>query len=185
MIYSISFFLVTAKEVEAGIINSNEAKLNSFVLFRDFENVQIDANNSKILEKFIEMNEAKKEQLNSLRSKVESKLPVESKHYFKIDWLKANNFEEDDKSKNSKYTDHVNEYLKEFGDKFKTTTISLLGKTLKQDTFSDQIKLKYYQEILHHARYCNELLKYYYDRPDLIIKVCSYQCIFIRNLNYI
>ena len=75
---------MTAKEVELGILSISDAKTNSFVMFRDFENVPIDTVDSKILEKFIEFNEDKKNQLNILRNKLESKLPDSNKHYFKV-----------------------------------------------------------------------------------------------------
>ena len=79
--------LVTANEIEAGITNSNDPKRCSFVIFRDFEDIEVNEINKKFIEKFIEKNGEEKEYLSNLKEKIKKKLPDANKFYFKVNLL--------------------------------------------------------------------------------------------------
>ncbi len=157
---------MTRLEVEIGLIQRNDRNLKTLAFFREIENMPLQSANEYIKD-FSEEDNTTKELVNKLKEEAKIALNDNNKLYFqvgivfeksvlllsnfrlfKIDWAVL----VDNLNNENKYTDHIKDYLKKFGEGFQIKV-----KDLVLSNFEKNPIIRIDAEILHHAGYCEKL----------------------------
>jgi NACHT domain- and WD repeat-containing protein len=161
--YDRYFVSVTEKEIYNGILKTKNVNDNALYFVRQIEDYETDT--SSVKSKFFENEKSSNDLLYDL---MEKKIPVvlseKNIFKFKVKWVPEVGIS---------LETHSN-YVKEFGEMFYEKVKLLIDRNQSKYNLSSLRNYPLIKEVLYHAHFCNDSVKKFQGRDDVLDKIKSY-----------